>query len=612
MFDFIQKYSTASKVILGLIGLTFVVAGGVAGTGAVSSDNYLVKVGDQEVTLDKVRDVLRQQQGDITDQVQKDILQALTQEAYLFAGAQQMGVTVSDEQLKKIIMAQSIFQQNGAFQEKLYQDYLRTNGLKEEQFLEGLRKDFSLQSVLNLIQSSQIIADSQVNQAIQLFEAPRTIRTMTFSPEQFVSKVDSSDAALKTYYDAHQKDFIQTQGLKFDFLVLSGNDVLNQLKVTDEEAKAYFDKNQASLPEKRRVAHILIAFEQGADQAAKAQTKKKAEALLAKVKAKPADFATLAKENSQDPGSAQNGGDLGFFAKDGTMVKPFEDASFSLKKDEISALVETEFGYHILKVLEVGQTFDSQKAQIIETLRQEKVKTAVDAKKKQLVDAAIKHGDDLKAVAKAVGVSSQPVGEWVTAEDAKQAQMPEALQKILFDAKTIADKKVSEPIDVGQNTYWVVQVTDVRPEKQLSLEEAKAQVKQVYTVAEAGKLAQAAAKEALDKLQKGETVTVTWSPAAEMSPQQAQQTMPPEAYRQLIAVRPSEGKPQYVLLAGLPAPVLVAVDKIGTVKTTPEMVQQMQGLLGKNQNDGALMGYIQYLQTQFPTQKGAQELTAAQ
>ncbi|AUZ04335.2 MULTISPECIES: peptidylprolyl isomerase [Vitreoscilla] len=612
MFNFVQKYSTASKVILGLIGLTFVVAGGVAGTGAISSDNYLVKVGDQEVTLDKVRDVLRQQQGDITDQVQKDILQALTQEAYLFAGAQQMGVTVSDEQLKKIIMAQSIFQQDGTFQEKLYQDYLRNNGLKEEQFLEGLRKDFSLQTVLNLIQSSQIMADSQLNQAIQLFEAPRTIRTMTFSPEQFASKVDTSDAALKAYYDAHQKDFIQTQGLKFNFLVLSGNEVLSQLKVTDEEAKAYFDKNQASLPEKRRVAHILLAFEQGADEASKAQTKKKAEALLAKVKAKPADFAALAKENSQDPGSAQNGGDLGFFAKDGTMVKPFEDASFGLKKDEISGLVETEFGYHILKVLEVGQTFDSQKNQIIDTLRQEKIKAAVDAKKKQLIDAAIKHGDDLNAVAKATGLASQPVGEWVTAEQAKQAQMPEALQKVLFDAKTIADKKVTEPIDVGQNTYWVVQVTDVRPEKQLSLEEAKAQVKQAHTVAEANKLAQAAAKEALDKLQKGESATVTWSPAAEMSPQQAQQTMPPEAYRQLIAVRPSEGKPQYVLLEGLPAPVLVAVDKIGTVEAKPEMLQQMQGLLGKNQNDGALMGYIQYLQTQFPAQKGTQELTSAQ
>ena len=610
MFDIVQKYSTASKIVLGIIGLTFVVAGGVVGSGAVSGENYLVKVGDQPVTLEKLREIAKQRDGEITDQVQKDILLALTQQAYLLEGAKRMGVVVSDEQLKKIIMQQTVFQENGVFKESLYKDYLAKNNLKEEAFLDSLRSDFSLQAVFNLIQSSQIIADSQIEQAIHLFEAPRTIRTYTFSQNQFFDKVDTSDKALQAYYDGHKKDFIQAQGLKFDFIVLNGNDVIKQIQVSDAEAKAYFDKNQANLPAKRHVAHILVAFPQGADDKAKAAAKAKAEEVLAKVKAKPADFAGLAKQYSQDPGSAQNGGDLGFFAKDGTMVKPFEDAAFSLKQGEVSGLVETQFGYHILKVLEVGQSFESQKAEIVQTLQQEKIKTAVDVKKKQLVDAAVKHGGDIAAVAKESGLNVQPVGDWVTASQAKTAQMPEALQKVLFDAKTIQDKKVSEPIDVGQNTYWVVQVKEVRPEAQLTLEQAKAGVKEAVLMSEGGKLAAAAAKEALAKLQKGETMDLKWSTAADLTPQQAQQTMPPEAYRALIAVSPVGGKPAYTMLPGLPAPVLVAVDKIGEASAQPELQAQMKNVLAKNQNDGTLVGLINYLKTQFQEVVGTQKLTS--
>ena len=611
MFDIVQKYSTASKIVLGIIGLTFVVAGGVvAGSGAVSGDNYLVKVGDQPVTLEKLREIAKQRDGEITDQVQKDILLALTQQAYLLEGAKRMGVVVSDEQLKKIIMQQTVFQENGVFKESLYKDYLAKNNLKEEPFLDNLRSDFSLQAVFNLIQSSQIIADSQIEQAIHLFEAPRTIRTYTFSQNQFFDKVDTSDKALQAYYDGHKKDFIQAQGLKFDFIVLNGNDVIKQIQVSDAEAKAYFDKNQVNLPAKRHVAHILVAFPQGADDKAKAAAKAKAEEVLAKVKAKPADFAGLAKQYSQDPGSAPNGGDLGFFFFFCTMVKPFEDAAFSLKQGEISGLVETQFGYHILKVLEVGQSFESQKAEIVQTLQQEKIKTAVDTKKKQLVDAAVKHGGDIAAVAKESGLSVQPVGDWVTASQAKTAQMPEALQKVLFDAKTISDKKVSEPIDVGQNTYWVVQVKEVRPEAQLTLEQAKAGVKEAVLMSEGGKLAAAAAKEALAKLQKGETVDLKWSAAADLTPQQAQQTMPPEAYRALIAVSPVGGKPAYTMLPGLPAPVLVAVDKIGEASAQPELQAQMKNVLAKNQNDGTLVGLINYLKTQFQEVVGTQKLTS--
>lgn len=611
MFDIVQKYSTASKIVLGIIGLTFVVAGGVvASSGAVSGDNYLVKVGEQPVTLEKLREIAKQRDGEITDQVQKDILLALTQQAYLLEGAKRMGVVVSDEQLKKIIMQQTAFQENGVFKESLYKDYLAKNNLKEEPFLDNLRSDFSLQAVFNLIQSSQIIADSQIKQAIHLFEAPRTIRTYTFSQNQFFDKVDTSDKALQAYYDGHKKDFIQAQGLKFDFIVLNGNDVIKQIQVSDAEAKAYFDKNQASLPAKRHVAHILVAFPQGADDKAKAAAKAKAEEVLAKVKAKPADFAGLAKQYSQDPGSAQNGGDLGFFAKDGTMVKPFEDAAFSLKQGEVSGLVETQFGYHILKVLEVSQGFESQKAEIVQTLQQEKIKTAVDTKKKQLVDAAVKHGGDIAAVAKESGLNVQPVGDWVTASQAKTAQMPEALQKVLFDAKTISDKKVSEPIDVGQNTYWVVQVKEVRPEAQLTLGQAKAGVKEALLMSEGGKLAAAAAKDTLAKLQKGETVDLKWSPAADLTPQQAQQTMPPEAYRALIAISPVDGKPAYTMLPGLPAPVLVAVDKIGEAAAQPELQEQMKNVLAKNQNDGTLVGLINYLKTQFQEVVGTQKLTS--
>ena len=163
---------------------------------------------------------------------------------------------------------------------------------------------------------------------------------------------------------------------------------------------------------------------------------------------------------------------------------------------------------------------------------------------------------------------------------------------------------------MGQNTYWVLQVKEVRPEAQLTLEQAKAGVKEAVLMAEGGKLAAAAAKDALAKLQKGETVDLKWSAAADLTPQQAQQTMPPEAYKALIAISPANGKPAYTMLPGLPAPVLVAVDKIGEVTDQPELHGQMKNILAKNQNDGTLLGLINYLKTQFKEVTGTEKLTS--
>ncbi len=609
MFDTVQKYQTTAKILLGLVALTFVGFG--VSTVASPGSDYILKVGNQKISEHDLTRMLGRTGQNATDEVRQSIFNTLVQQNYLIEGAEAMGLSVSPEQIKKVIVSEPAFQENGQFQQAKFNEYLSQQHLSEEAFVADLKKQFYVQSVLNLVQAGQVVSDAQAKQAMGLLQATRQVRTVTFNTESQAASVAVDDAKLQAHYQANQKNYALPQAVKFEFVVLSAKDLADKQTVTDAEIKAFFEKNQANSHSQRQVAHILFAVPKGADDAAKAAVKAKAEAVLKQAKAKPAEFAALAKQHSQDPGSAAKGGDVGFFAQDGTMVKPFEEAAFRLPEGQISDLVETEYGYHILKVLAVKEpgNLAQNKDQIVAQLKLEKAAAALRAQKEKMADLAFNQPNELNTLAKALGVKVEQQANWMTQAEAEQNQMPAEWVQALFSADALKNKHNSDPIQVG-DALWVVRPTEVRAAATLPFAEAKERVKADYVRQQAQKQAMAAAKAALAQVQQGQAPALSWSPVQALSADVARMQLPPEAYRQILAAKVSDGKPAYVLLEGLPAPVLMEIQSVKLPEDMAAQLPQAKAVLSQQQANGVLSRYLKYLETQIKTKQGAQKVVS--
>src|SRR5262249_40243075 len=240
---------------------------------------------------------------------------------------------------------------------------------------------------------------------LSLLEQQREIATATIDPDPFVKGVKIDDAQVKAYYDQNQSAFQTPEQAKIEYVVLTQDSLAQRGKVEPAEVKAAYDANarQYTTPEQRQASHILIAVKPDAKPEEKAAAKKKAEALLAQAQANPGKFADLAKANSQDPGSAQQGGDLGTFAR-GSMVKPFEDAVFAAKPGDIVGPVQSDFGYHIIKLTGITperiQPLEEVRAQIEADMKRQKASQKFAASAEQFQNLVYEQADSLAPAAK--------------------------------------------------------------------------------------------------------------------------------------------------------------------------------------------------------------------
>ncbi|MCX8519516.1 MAG: SurA N-terminal domain-containing protein, partial [Methylophilaceae bacterium] len=295
------------------------------------------------------------------------VLNRLVDERLLAQSLQHSGLVMSDAELSRTILQMKEFQKNGQFSQELYDQTLQQNGLTPSKFEARLRRDLLLSELqgglVNLAQSTQ--TQQQTSQDLLLQK--REVSIASIKASDFLTAAQVGESEVQAFYDKNHEKFSVPEQVKIEFLLLSVNEFLPQVKVDETEVKKAFDDNADKMQgnEERRASHILLAFPKD-DAKQKAIARTKAEALLAVLQSDPAQFEALAQKNSQDPGSASKGGDLGRFGR-GAMVKPFEDAVFQMKVGQISHLVESEFGYHIIKLTEVSGSrpdFSSLKAQI--------------------------------------------------------------------------------------------------------------------------------------------------------------------------------------------------------------------------------------------------------
>ena len=600
MFSAVEKYNGPAKIMLGLIALTFIGFG--ASTVAAPGSDYIVKVGDEKISTQNVQAAVREE-GLESNQ---DALAVLTDRAYLYEGARAMGINVSLEQLKQVIMADKGFQdENGRFNEQKFRNFLAQSGLTEDQLIENLRRQFELQNVANLAANGNIVSSQQLERIAKLMQAEREIRTAVVDPRNFAAGVKVDDAALKAYYDKDKSKYLIPKAVKFEYIELSAKTLADRQTVSEEEVKKAFAEQQSSAQPKQEVSHIMFALTQGGD---KAKIKAEAEKVLAEAKAAPDNFASLAQKYSQDTATAQSGGALGVVDKSSALPEEFKAAIAKLNKGDI-ALVESTAGFHVVRITNTQgqQTFDQAKASLEAELKQKKAQQALAQMRQTLSQTTFDFPDSLKAAAEKTGLPIQSHNEWLSRQNAVQQNIPAEWLEVLFSDEVFKKKHNSDVITVG-DTSWVLRATETREESTPAFEQVKEQVRTAYVNSESAKAAMEQAKKLLAELQKGGKPELAWSEKETLSASDARLRLSPQALAALAKAHPTDGKPAYALLEGQPAPLLVEVLSSKVQKADADESKKLKNELAQRTGLGMYTGLLTYLKTNIPLKQGAQKL----
>ena len=476
-------------------------------------------------------------------------LERLVREQVIDAAARDAHFETSDQRLANELQADptiaSLRQPDGKIDKERYKLLVGSQGLTPEMFEARVRSQISARQVFKGIQGSGFTTNAVGDVALNAFLQKREVQVATFDAAGFASKVTLTDADLETYYKANQALFQSPEQANIEYVVLDIETIKKNIVVSDEELKSYYEQNQARLAtqEERRASHILITSPKGAPAAEHDKAKAKAQGLLDMVKKAPATFAEAAKANSQDPGSAVKGGDLDFFVR-GAMVKPFEDAAFAMKKGDISALVESDFGFHIIQLTDVKsamqRSFEEAKPELIEDVKKQQAQKKFAETAETFTNAVYEQSDSLKPIADKLKLEVKTAANVTRTAAAGAAGVlanPKFLNAI-FSADTIEKKRNTETIELAGKQLVSGRISQYTAARTLPLADVKDRVREKLLVVRSFELAK---KEGMDKL-------AAWKAA-------------PSAAVMPAAVEIARNQPQ-----NLPAEIVEAVLKAETTK----------------------------------------------
>jgi len=466
--------------------------------------------------FEQLRMQSRQQQGEAFDSQRfestENKLQALDQlinEQVVRLAAEDAGVVVGDEAVASYIASIPDFQSNGKFDPTLYREQL-ARGLPPRtpaQFEQLVRDSLQQSLIPSAIVTSAFASKSDFERAIQLLGETRDVELAVLPPVA-ADTAPVSDAQIQQWYNDHGSDFRQPESVSIEFVELNAANLPPAQPADEATLRKRYEEEKTRFvdAEQRLASHILISA--GSDAAAQKAALDKATRLAEQARAPGADFAALAKANSDDPGSKDAGGDLGWVEK-GVMVKPFEDALFAGKPGEIIGPVKSDFGYHVILVREVkggqGKSFEEVRDQLAaEQLKGDAEKAFADLSGK-LVDLVMKNPTELAGAAKEAGLAVQTLGPFSRGEGSGIAANP-AVQRAAFSDALIQDGTVSDPIEIAPNHSVMLRVTQHTEEQTLPLDKVR---DRVIAAVRADRTQQAAGKQAdalVARLAKGETL----------------------------------------------------------------------------------------------------------
>ncbi len=540
MLEAIRAHSQGwlAKLILTLIAVPFALFGIDAYLKNAGSDAAVAKVAGSSVSVIEYRNAMQSLRNKMQSEGQKDlslldtpqarltVLNRLINTRLLNAEAQDSKFKISNEQLSEFVITLPEFQQNGKFSQEVYDKLLTQNQMTPSKFENMMRSELVTQQVRDGIPPLAFATKAVEDRAIKTELQQREVTIAEIKSADFISQVKVDDAEVRSYYEKHKDKFQVPEQVKLEFVRFSANDLIMKMQVNEEDSKRFYNENAAKFQgdEKRRASHILIGFGPGATPEAKAQAKKKAEEILAEVKKNPAKFAELAKKNSQDPGSAEKGGDLGMFGR-GAMVKAFEDAAYSMKPGQVSDLVQSEFGFHIIKLTEVSgqaQSYESLKPQIRAELMYQKALAKFSEEAENFNNLVYEQSSSLKPAADNYGLQVQKT-DWVSATDGAKFFKNDKLMSLVFSNEVLIDKRNTEAVEVANNTLVAARVVEHKAAAPRSFDEVKAGITDFLKIEKASKLAIDHGNAALASLKKNQTVSnIDWIPAVTVDRKNAQ------------------------------------------------------------------------------------------
>ena len=555
MFDLVHKHKHVAQGILALITLPFAFFGVDYYVNRGDRAQSVATVGGDKITQQEFDDLLRDQQQRMrqalggnfnpamleSPEVRFALLDQLVNQRLLEQRARADRFRVSDTQLQQFIAGLPPFQEDGKFSADKYRQVLAAQNMSPLMFEQRVRGELVLSPLQDPIVNGSIAAQTSVQRYLALLEQKREVAVAVIPAEPFEKSVKVTDADVKAFYDKNPTAFQTPEVAKIEYLVLDQDAIAAQVKVDPAELKQAYEGNakQYTTNEERQASHILVAVKADASDADKAAARQKATALLEKARARPDSFSELAKANSQDTGSAAQGGDLGSFAR-GAMVKPFEDAVFAAKIGDIVGPVQSDFGYHVIKVTGITpahvQSFDEVKARIEADVRRQKAAQKFASAADQFQNLVYEQADSLAGAAKALDLKVETTQFLTRSQLQAAARGSQKFVQALFSPESLQSKRNTEAMEVGPNALMAGRIVEYKPAAPRPLADVQEEIRQQLAHSAASELAQKSGREKLALLAQGKEreAAVAFGKAVALTRNQAQPGFAPDALKTIF------------------------------------------------------------------------------
>jgi peptidyl-prolyl cis-trans isomerase D len=566
-----------------------------------SAENYAAVVNDVEITprqqqraYQNLRSRMQELMGDAYNPAMLDetalktaALQQLINEELLLQAADTEGFAASDQLVAMKINAIDAFKQDGVFSKEKYSRVLNLQGLSPAGFEWQLQREIIAEQLQSGIQQTAAATRDDLQQAYMLQGQQRNFSYLTIPVAGFYEQVEVTDDDIKQYYDAHTDEFMTPERVRVQYLQLDANSIAVDNPVDEQALEALYNERSEIYvkPEERRARHILIQLSQDADATSDGAALQKAEDAIKRIKGGEA-FEAVAREVSDDPGSAANGGDLGFFSR-GLMTPAFEEVAFSLTPGELSEPVKSSFGYHIIEVLEIkpetATPLEEVRAELVEVLRNEDRSNIFFERSEILTSLTFEQPDTLQGAADTLGLEIKE-SDWISRDGGVGIAANEDIVEAAFSEDVLLNGNNSTPVETSGETVVVLRLLEHQDAAHQPLDEISDIVKQRLIDEKARLLAESKGAELLASItEKGETLEDT-ATALQATVQQtgmvgrnAAEHPAPVVAKAFMLDTPVEEQPVY---AGFALPegdyVILALNEVkqGDLTSLPEGVRK--------------------------------------
>jgi len=518
----------AAKIILALILVPFALFGIDSYLNQAGNNLSIAKVNGYKIALPEYNRAIENVRNRIMSEGKKvdpamfdsfefkeSVIDGLITKQLLNNDIKKSRFRITDQQLSQYIIGMPEFQKDGKFSQEIYDKVLQNNQLTPKKFEESIRNDLLIQQVRDGLQKLTFIPPNNLAETLKATSQQREISIAEFKTKEYMTKANIAEKDMQAFYDQNKSKFLAPEQVKAEFVVFSLANILPTINVTEDEIKSFYKANADKYQnqQQREASHILIAASKNAPPAEKAKAKAKAEDVLNQVRKNPKQFEELASKYSQDPESAKKGGDLGSFGR-GMMVKPFDDAVFSMKVNEISNIVESDFGYHIIKLTKIigeGGGFDAMRPQIKAELIYQKGQEKFAALAEEFSNKVYEQSSSLDAVSKRFNLPIQKT-DWISRNDSDKFFKNEALMSALYSKESIKDHRNTEAIEVTPNNLISARVVDYKAQSTKPFADVKKNIEDYLKFESAKKMVASEGEVALKSLTDASR-KIEWQPA---------------------------------------------------------------------------------------------------